>query len=152
MVLAMLALFCSGLLQLVLASMKVVVWNPLTLKVTYRLKHIATTLDAGVVLLAGTGLKASRDSNHAAWHISDKFWCVSFGWQRAPFSNASAGCAIILRSKRFLPQHVTRIFVPPAELRGRGGAIRIKSPCGDFFFGTQYTPPIAGKLGQKMRV
>ena len=136
-------------LGLLLFFMKLVVWNPLTLASTYRIELAATTLNADVVLVAGTGLRSPPDSKHTYWNINESFWIISFGWRKSKYVNNTAGCAIILRSSLFKPSHVTRVETPPNDLRGRGGAIRVKAPAGDFTFGVQYNPPIAGNSTQK---
>ena len=44
--------------------LKVVVWDPLTLKATYRVMLAADTLDADFAFLPGTGLRAPQNSEH----------------------------------------------------------------------------------------
>ena len=60
-----------------------------------------------------------------------------------PLTNSSAGCAIVLRRRRF-----SEVCFPPDALAGRGGAIIVKAASGDFLFDCQYTPPISGTKGK----
>ena len=50
--------------------LKVVVWDPLTLKATYRVMLAADTLDADFAFLPGTGLRAPQNSEHVKEEIS----------------------------------------------------------------------------------
>ena len=81
--------------------------------------------------------------------ISEDYWAIAFGWHRGPYTNASAGCAIILKYRLFAPQHVVQVGYPPAEVAGRGGFVRLKNCRGDFTLSVQYSPPIAGKAGKR---
>ena len=108
-------------------DMKVVVFFPLTLCAPYRLFHIASTVNADVLLLPGTGLRCSCDG---------------------PLTNSSAGCAIVLRRRWFSRDDVKKVCFPPDALAGRGGAIRVKGASGDFLFGCLCTPPISGTNGK----
>ena len=72
-------------------DMKVVVFYPLTLCAPYRLLHIASTVNADVLLLPGTGLRCSCDG---------------------PLTNSSAGCAIVLRRRWFSRDDVKKVCFP----------------------------------------
>ena len=127
-------------------DMKATAFNPLTLCAPYRLLHIASTVNADVLLLQGTGLRCSCDSRYTSWDFSPDFWVISLGWKQGPLTNSSAGCAIVLRRRWFSRDDVKKVCFPLDALAGRGGAIRVVS--GDFLFGCQYTPPISGTKGK----
>ncbi len=85
------------MLRLFSEILKVVVWNPLTLKAINTVEFAAAALNADVVILPGTGLRAPADTDHTKWSINNKYWIVSFGRRRAPHTISSAGCAIVVR-------------------------------------------------------
>ena len=50
--------------------------NPLTLKATCRVEHVAERLEADMVLLAGTECRTPWDTDHVVWKIVAKFWRI----------------------------------------------------------------------------
>ena len=68
-------------------------------------------------------LRSLRRKTSASWkaHLEQQledFWAVHFGWSPGPFTNKSAGCAIIFKSAKFKKN--------PGAL-GRGGLVRLKA-------------------------
>ena len=112
-----------GLVVLAMAAVWVLsivaVHYPHELMAPARVEHFATCLNADVVLLAGTGFRAPEDSRHSTWKSKSDYWILDLGWARAPLANASAGCAFLPSSKKFLPKHVTSILVPQFAMASR---------------------------------
>ncbi|CAK0822016.1 unnamed protein product [Prorocentrum cordatum] len=64
-----------------------------------------------------------------------------FGWERGRYTNKSAGCTVLLRSRVFRRCHVVDIRHPPGELAGRGGLVRVRSGVFDIAIIAAYFPP-----------
>ena len=124
-----------------LHNVDVVVYNPLHAAADWRCLQIARELKADAVLLPGSGLRARKGLRHSFKRLDRKYWIVHFGWEPGLPTNKSAGCAIILKSKVFSDRDVSRVFCPPADLAGRGGAIRLVNRNFDITLVVVYSPP-----------
>eukprot|EP00959_Pyramimonas_sp_CCMP1952_P221507 4630373-Pyramimonas_sp.AAC.1 len=79
-----------------------------------------------IVCLNGTA-EQQQGQEVAQWKRAvPKRWCVSHGWKRGPYSNRSAGCAIIL-GPRIPRRNIVGVWTAPQAAAGRGLAIRAKS-------------------------
>ena len=65
----------------------------------------------------------------------------SWGYSSGKLTNSHTGFQICLDKKTFGQQQVVRIYSPPQDLQGRGGALRIKTAHVDFCFIVCYFHP-----------
>jgi exonuclease III len=63
-----------------------------------------------------------------------------YEWGFTPASGKAAGVIIALRAKLFQPDHVVRVYTPPAEFQGRAAALRLKRGDVDFLVVNVYVP------------
>ena len=124
--------------------LKVSIYNPLSLAPPFRLQHIANTLNSDILFVPGTTLRLPKGANHTIVRLGS-YWALSFGWQRSPYTNKAAGCAIVFRSSKFAWKDTVTIRTPSAEVLGRAGAVRIKNKVYDVNAIVQYSPPISGR-------
>ena len=107
--------------------MRIVVYNPLTLRSPYRANDISEAMPtADIVLLAGTqiredctdvgSVRKERLENHVALH---------WGYGRGRHTNKSTGVSVLLRSNWLGFDDIASISVAPAALRGRAGTVRL---------------------------
>ena len=123
-----------------LRGLDVVVYNPLNAAADWICLQIARELKADAVLLPGTGLRARKGLRHSFKRLDKKYWIVHFGWEPGLLTNKAAGCAIILKSKVFFDRDVSRVYCPPEDFAGRGGAIRLVNRNFDIKLVVLYSP------------
>jgi exonuclease III len=72
----------------------------------------------------------------AGYHI------IHWPWRRSEHVNASCGVAIALKKRRFKLSQIREVYVPPWELQGRVGAVRVQTSSKlSWFICTLYLPP-----------
>ena len=129
---------CAGGIAVV--DMRCLIYNVCSAVRVGRMQMIAQEANCDLCLLTGTRWRSPRDQSYHLVKLH-KHWAISFGWKPGPFTNSSAGCAIIL-GKRFKPWHVAEVRAPPAGLQGRAGAIRLRSTGFDLTVAVCYAPPL----------
>eukprot|EP00971_Amphidinium_carterae_P133913 2653407-Amphidinium_carterae.1 len=93
------------------ATLKLLCYNVCSLLQAGRLAHIATTAQCDVLFL--TGLRWRHTDPTCAYSVvRAKTWtAIIFGYGASPFTNRSAGVAIVL-SRRIKPKHIVSISAP----------------------------------------
>ena len=92
---------------------------------TGRLNQVAAEMGCDILGLSGLCWRAPRDRAYQKLNLGKGFWALVWGWRPSPFTNKSAGVALVF-GRRIKEKKVRRIFSPPAVLTGRVGAVRIK--------------------------
>ena len=123
--------------------LRVVLYNALSLVAAGRIQAIAAESMADIVLMTGTRIRALTGRQFHVDTLMTGETIIHFGWSRAPFSNRSAGVAILL-SGRFRPEHIVAIQAAPREVQGRAGTVRLKSHYLDLELTVGYPPPPGG--------
>ena len=95
--------------------------------------------DCGIIFLLGTMRRDDGDGLRTLVHEFHGEY--SFGWTLARHSNKSCGVSIMVNKLAIKESNIVQSFVPPKQLRGRVGAIRIKTGTSDVTACTTYFPP-----------
>ena len=83
---------------------------------------------------------------------ADKFRVYRFPWRQGSlFPSKHSRVAIAIRENTFLPANVRRIYTPPAQLAGRGGALKLVRGDAAFLIMTFFLPPSPSNLREKQR-
>ena len=81
---------------------------------------------------------------------ADKFRVYHFPWRQGSlFPSKHSGVAIAIRENTFLPANVRRIYSPPSQLAGRGGALKLVRGDAAFLIMSLYLPPPPSNLREK---
>ncbi len=115
---------------LLLAAMKIVLWNPMSCSGIYRLEEIDDELqNMDVVVMPGSqmrqpqvGLKPPEVTKQRLANFDAYHW----GYARGPFTNKACGLTILVNRKRCRGYHVATVHSPNKALQGRGGALRLR--------------------------
>ena len=124
------------------------VYNVLALARPYRLEHIVQKLDCDIVYLIGTQIRCPANTCHHIQRLPALGFVIHFGYGRSPFTSKCAGCAIFFSKKKFSEKMVQQITTTSDDIRGRGGAVRIKKKNMDLKPIVAYVPPIPAKEGR----
>ena len=81
---------------------------------------------------------------------ADKFRVYRFPWRQGSlFPSKHSGVAIAIRENTFLPANVRRIYSPPSQLAGRGGALKLVRGDAAFLIMSLDLPPSPSNLREK---
>ena len=125
---------------------RLVLWlyNPLALRTAARREHLfAAAPHVDVILLPGTQTRSFSDGEATFTKHSGGRLLIDVGWPRSPLVTSSCGCAIGLGRSMGGQKFVKQVWLPPKELRGRGGVVRLKPKRFDMAFAVLYFPPPA---------
>jgi len=121
-------------------TMRVIAYNPQTVKEQARLEEISATFKhADFVVLIGTNEKARTDEKvHHSSTERHKWWHWGWNWSRA--SGPATGIAFGLRGRTFQEKDVYKVYEGDEELKGRVAGLRIRNASCDYTCLAAYYP------------
>ncbi|CAK0810460.1 unnamed protein product, partial [Prorocentrum cordatum] len=126
------------------ARMRLISWNPMPLQDCDRRIEISRELQhVDAVLLSGTQTK-TIDAYDT--HSTTEFLMLKFGWHHCnknTTGSKSCGTEIWHSRRWFRKSHIVKVCQTPAAIRGRVGAVRVKSSQFDYTFIAAHFPPRA---------
>ena len=112
-------------------------YNVCSLIRTWRISSIATAMTP----TDGTRIRMVGNQASYVQTVDVNHWIVHFPWSRGPFTNRSAGCAILFDAKLCKPRNIVQVWTGPQGALGRAGAVRIMTARSDYTPITMYFPP-----------
>lgn len=106
----------------------------------------AATPNFDLLLLAGTQRRLADPQVHVQKIRHNAHLELAFGWSRGRGTDRSAGTSMYL-GRRFRESHIAATYAAPADVRGRGGALRLRAGTADVLALCLYAPPVAGGAG-----
>eukprot|EP00959_Pyramimonas_sp_CCMP1952_P445472 9326878-Pyramimonas_sp.AAC.1 len=94
----------------------------------------------GVVFVSGTCQVAHSDHG-TQQHAHARHWGVHFGKRKGKLVSDACGVTILVHS-RIPSRALHTLFVPPVQIRGRAGGIRIRTNEADFVAFCIYLAPV----------
>ena len=126
--------------------LRVLTYNPLSLSGADRSEDVVQELrNFDVVGFPGTQRHRGQEALERVC-INGRIM-IEAGWKKAPGTNRSAGCGLLL-GRRFKEKHVVRAWVAPETVAGRGVACRFRSSYVDLLPVVVYFPPKPGSAAQ----
>ena len=130
--------------------MNLITYNACSMIQPARALLLAETLFfAHIICIQGTRCRAPPDAEGPVLRREPPFVILDWGYGRGAHTNKAAGVQIWLRSPWFRPCHFHQIYTPPPSLRGRGGAVRLRSGRFDMLILNIYPPPRTAAANQQ---
>ena len=128
-----------------LPLLRVLLFNPKNL-LGERAAYISSlTGNFDLACFPGTAIRASPFDQEVTSRCLPRHHAYQWNWAPGRHTNKSAGLELWV-GRRYKEEHVTRLYSGvPASIRGRVGAIRIRSGGADIIFAGAYFPPFTGR-------
>ena len=122
-----------------------------TEKIQYR-----PNINDDFIILPGTKIKCPAKGVQYDCGSMLNHWFIDFPYIKTKFSNEACVLRIMVGHRKFPAQTLRRIFLPPAEIQGRAGALRVRNATHDIcIIGAYLAPEPGGKkfveVGQKIK-
>ena len=125
--------------------MRVVTYNVLRARRSYRLRDISHEIHAHIFGLTGTRLPFYRpwdgSAHKSAVTHRGRHFEVRWGYEQTRCSNMADGVSILVNKKLWKPKHAVRMYDAPSRLQGRAGAVSLQNWQEDVTAIVMYWPP-----------
>lgn len=131
-------------MALLMGLLSLVLWNPQACSCYDRAQEISAELFShDLVALPGKGARNYDFDMPVTVTQLQEHYRYEWGWRKSKFVNRSVGVSGLLKPR--MHELVRRTWMPPKELTGRAGAIRIKGPRLDITRLIVHFPPRTGE-------
>ena len=135
----------QGAQTAIMATLRIVSYNPMSTRQTHRLQDFLQTTRPDVLLLQGTRspMPSQEKEDAVQYSRTAGYHVYTFGCHR--LSNNHSGVVVAINAKKTSEQKCNQMSVPDAKhVMGRGGAVRVKHAHMDVTFVSAYLPPNSG--------